>query len=253
MNGLLTSIIVGFVIGSILGLLGGGGGLIAIPSLIYLLHFPFRVAVGISLALVSVGAMPSVVLYLLKRQIVWKLVLLMGGTGIVGARLGGFLSAFIPKEATLALLIAMMALSAFKMLKPGGVSVPDADAVENKLSGLPLLLSGFGIGTLTGLVGVGGGFLLVPALTFFGKLDARSAIATSLLIISLNALSGVTGYIDILPLGNSDFWFLGVGTLAGSILGFWANLKLSQQQLKKGFGLLLVFLAGVLLLFPPQK
>jgi uncharacterized membrane protein YfcA len=241
----------GLAIGFILGLLGGGGGLMAIPALIYVLHYPFRTAVGTSLALVSIGALPSILLYSQKRQIHWKAALIMGCTGAFGALVGSQWASHIARQAILSLFIGLMILSAYKMLV--SPALKESEVPQEKLASGLLLVSGLAIGILTGLVGVGGGFLLVPALTLFGKLEARIAMATSLLVICINAVSGVVGYLTVIPTHQFSFWLLLAGAFIGSVLGFWANFRLSPQQLKKGFGVLLILLAALLVLFPPQK
>lgn len=246
----VLSLASGLVIGMVLGLLGGGGALMAIPILIYILDFPFRTAIGSSLALVMLGALPAVLLYAKKHQINWLSALWMGISGAFGASLGSHFSAWVPQPVLLGLLIVLMALSAINMLM-NKQSSPEVD--NSKQNGKWLLgLAGLAIGVLTGLVGVGGGFLLVPALLFFGKLEPRQAIATSLVIIGINAASGAFGYWELLPLDEIAFWLLTAGCLAGGIGGFLLSFRLPQGLLKQGFGFLLLALIILLIVFPPN-
>lgn len=247
---IIISLASGLVIGTVLGLLGGGGALMAIPILIYVLAFPFRAAIGNSLVLVMVGALPAVLLYAQKRQINWLSALWMGISGALGASLGSHFSARVPHPVLLGLLIVLMVLSAINMLRTRPSS-PDAD--KSGQDGKWILgLAGLAIGVLTGMVGVGGGFLLVPALLFFGKLEPRNAIATSLVIIGINAASGALGYWELLPLGESRFWLVTAGCLVGSIGGFWLSFRLPQGMLKQGFAFLLLALIVLLIVFPPN-
>jgi uncharacterized membrane protein YfcA len=244
----------GIAIGLVLGLLGGGGGMVAIPVLIYILHYPFRVAVGSSLALVLFGAIPAILLYWRKRQIDFSAALIMGVGGALGSTLGSRLSAFVPREALLWLLIVLMVLSAWNMLNPK--STVDNGTLPSPPSGRnpwKLVLAGFLVGILTGLVGVGGGFLLVPVLMFLGGFNPRVAIATSLLVIGVNAVFGTAGYLSIIPRSEPDFLWLVLGCVLGSIAGFLISFRVSESHLKKGFGLLLIGLISLLALFPPVK
>ena len=240
----------GLAIGVVLGLLGGGGALMAIPVLIYAFQYPFRIAVGSGLALVAMGVLPALIMHVRNRQIDWLSAVMMGGTGIIGAAIGSQISAMFPKAQLLWLLIALMALSAYNMLKTdkrGAIGLDPQPPHRQALLG-----AGLGIGLLTGLVGVGGGFLLVPALLYFGRLSARVAIATSLLIIGANALAGAIGYWQLLPWQHPSFLWLMSGSLLGSMLGYRLNLKLPSEVLKRGFGLLLIALMALLVLSPPS-
>lgn len=248
---MVLALLGGLLIGIVLGLLGGGGALMAVPILIYVFHYPFRVSIGSGLVLVTLGVLPALAMYCKKKQVDWIAALLMGITGMTGATLGSRYAGLFSKEVLLGLLIVLMCLSAWRMFQ-GGQQRESLSTNAHKLHQLALAAAGFGIGILTGLVGVGGGFLLVPALLFLGKLSTRSAIATSLLIICLNALAGAVGHWHLLPVGNPSFFWLMAGSLLGSWIGYQASLKFSERKLKKGFGLLLVMLAVLLLLSPPD-
>lgn len=239
----------GWVIGTVLGLLGGGGALMAIPVLIYLFDYPFRTAVGSSLVLVALGILPALVLYWRQKQVDWPSALWMGVAGMVGAGVASRFSDLFPQPFLLGLLMVLMAVSAFNLLQGKREEVPEQTAKPARPWALPA--AGLAIGVLTGLVGVGGGFLLVPALLFFGGLTARAAIATSLVVIGMNAVSGAVGYLDILPLGEPSFCWLMGGSLLGSGLGFLLNRTLSEQKLKRAFAVLLLALIVLLLVLPP--
>jgi uncharacterized membrane protein YfcA len=109
------------------------------------------------------------------------------------------------------------------------------------------------IGILTGLVGVGGGFLIVPTLILIHGSEPRRAIATSLLIIFLNAVSGTAGYWSVLPWYKPIFYALMSMTVIGSLLGFALSRKVGSQRLKQGFGALLLVIAILLLVKPPAS
>lgn len=248
---MLAEILGGLMIGTVLGLLGGGGALMAIPVLVYIFHYPFRLAISSGLVLVVLGVLPALILYWRHRQIHWLSALLMGLSGMAGARLSSQLAGLAPTQWLLGLLIVLMLLSALNMLKPAQKERELAPSVRQPHS-IALILSGLGIGLLTGLVGVGGGFLLVPALLYFGRLPIRLAIPTSLVIIALNSLSGLSGYWEQLPLQQASFQWLMLAGILGSVLGYRLSQKLSTKVVKNAFAVLLLGLIGIMLFFPPH-
>ncbi len=247
----MLTIVWGLFIGLILGLLGGGGALVSIPILLYAFHFPFREAVGASLLLVTLGALPSLLLYWRKQEVDLPAALWMGLSGSLGALLGSRFAAFIPQAFLMKLLIGLILLSVWRLYRPAPVTEHVKTPMPAWLKSLRLIIVGLAIGILTGLVGVGGGFLIVPALILFQDLEPRRAIATSLLIICLNAASGTVGYWSTLPWYKPIFYGLMFSTVIGSLLGFALSLKIGQRRLKQGFGLLLLLIAILLVLKPP--
>ncbi|WP_303674655.1 sulfite exporter TauE/SafE family protein [Vampirovibrio chlorellavorus] len=241
----------GLLIGLILGLLGGGGALVSIPILLYAFHFPFREAVGASLLLVVLGALPSLLLYWRQKEVDLPAALWMGLGGSVGAFLGSQFASSIPQAFLMQLLIGLILLSVWRLYCPAPIRVSSNRPVNAPGQILKLLMAGLAIGVLTGLVGVGGGFLIVPALILFHRSEPRRAIATSLLIICLNAASGTLGYWTSLPWGNPIFYGLMFSTVIGSLQGFALSRKVGSHRLKQGFGLLLLLIAILLLVKPP--
>lgn len=243
----------GLAIGLILGLLGGGGALVSIPILLYAFHFPFREAVGASLLLVVLGALPSLILYWRQRAVDLPAALWMGLGGTVGAFVGSQFASAIPQIFLMQLLIGLILLSVWRLYRPTPVSENINRPVNALSKNLKLLLAGLAIGVLTGLVGVGGGFLIVPALILFHGSEPRRAIATSLLIICLNAAAGTLGYWATLPWHKPIFYGLMSSTVIGSLLGFALSQKVGSHRLKQGFGLLLLLIAILLLVKPPAS
>ncbi len=241
----------GVLTGFAMGLLGGGGALTVIPVLLYVFHLPLRETIGGSLFLVMMTALPVVLLYFLRRYIVISALILLGLSGMIGSSIGSRMSGLIPVEVLIALLVALMLISAYFMLKPTRLEDPLGKLTITRRRRIKLFVVGFGIGLLTGLVGVGGGFMLVPALVLLGRVPTRAAIATSLAIIVINAFFGVLGYWNSLPLGRSFFPFLVAGMILGGFLGYLVSFQLEQAKLKQGFGLLLIGLVILLLVLPP--
>jgi len=247
MDILFWSLFTGLGLGVVLGLLGGGGALLAIPILLYGFHFAFRVAVASSLLIVLIGTLPAIILYARQGEVDWKRAGLLGASGSLGSLLGSQVSAWVPVNGLMWLLIGLMLLSAWAMLNPK-TPQPQIKAPQGVI--WKLLASGLGIGLLTGLLGVGGGFLLVPALVLIGQLPARKAVASSLVVIAINALFGVVGYTPLLSHHAMALLPFALAVPVGSIIGAQWAYRLSQSKLKKAFGILLVLLALLLIVRP---
>ncbi len=240
------ALLTGLLLGAVLGLLGGGGALVTIPVLLYIFDFPLRTAIASSLLLVMLGALPALSLYAWKRQVKIIPAIVLGGSGVLGAALGSRFSGLFPPMLLYILLLVMMGISAMLMIRSSGPL-----QFKKHIPAFLLVLPGLFIGMLTGLLGVGGGFLIVPALYLLSKMEPRETIATSLVIIAVNAASGVIGYWKILPIDHPVQQMLAFGVIAGSFLGFWLSFRISQKRLKQAFGYLLLVLMGVLIGFPP--
>ncbi|MEL6615065.1 MAG: sulfite exporter TauE/SafE family protein, partial [Bacteroidota bacterium] len=175
---MLYALLGAVAIGLVLGLLGSGGSILTVPVLVYLAGHADKVAIAESLAIVgaiaAVGAMP----YARQRLVDWHSVLYFGVPGILGTYAGAALSAFIPGAVQLALFAAVMILAAVLMFR-GRKEVPEGEERPRQPLWL-IAVEGLLVGVLTGLVGVGGGFLIVPALVLLGGLSMRVAVGTSL-------------------------------------------------------------------------
>lgn len=253
MMAVFGAILVGFC----LGLLGSGGSILTVPILIYGLGQDEKVAIASSLAIVGLISLFGSIPYARKKQIEWRLVLLFGIPGVVGTYLGAWTSVLVSGTVQLMVFAVVMIIAAYLMIKPVKVdseSASDARTDESKTTGphfLLIAIEGLAVGLLTGFVGVGGGFLIVPALVLLAGVSMHRAIATSLVIISLKSLVGFVKYADILSSTQISFsliaLFAVVGT-AGCVLGGYVAPKLPQAQLKQGFGVLLIIM-GIFILY----
>jgi uncharacterized protein len=158
------------VIGLTLGLLGSGGSILTVPVLVYLVGVPDKAAIADSLAIVGLIAAVAAVPYALQRSIHWRSVLYFGVPGIAGTYFGAALSAFVSGTFQLMLFALVMLVAAVLMFR-GASTVPNAEAPRQ--AAWKIALEGLAVGVLTGLVGVGGGFLIVPASYCWG--DFRCA------------------------------------------------------------------------------
>ncbi len=246
--------IIGFIaalfIGLSLGLMGGGGSIVTVPVLVYLLHYSPVVATGYSLFVVGSTSAVGAAMYNRRNLVDVKTAIGFGIPAAIAVYLTRqFVVPAIPEEIMsigtftvtkdifLMLLFAViMILAAVSMIKGRKSSNDVKDDETQKASFLIILLQGLGIGLITGLVGVGGGFMIVPALVVFSKLNMKLAVGTSLLIIAANSLIGFLG--DVFT-RSIDWSFLLIFTLI-SIVGIFIGNALSKKipgaKLKAGFG-----------------
>jgi len=237
------------VIGLVLGLLGSGGSILTVPVLVYLAGQPDKVAIAESLAIVGAIAAVGAATYARQRLVDWRAVAGFGVPGIVGTYLGAVLAAHVPGPVQLALFGVVMLAAAGAMLK-GRAGLEDG--VHERRSVVTVALLGIGVGVMTGLVGVGGGFLIVPALVLLVGLDMRLAVGTSLSIIVLNSATGFVKYLDTLDdVGGTVDWrlvatFAAIG-IAGSLVGARLSQRVPQARLKRGFAVFLVVMGTFIL------
>jgi uncharacterized membrane protein YfcA len=191
------------------------------------------------------GAVP----YGVQRLIDWRSVLFFGVPGMAGAYGGAFLSKYVSGGVQLAV-FAVVILGAAYMMGRGRAQV--GSEVRKRRGVAHIMVDGLVVGVLTGFVGVGGGFVIVPALVLLGGLDMRLAIGTSLSIIALKSAAGFYKYLGVLgDVGLSvDWttivWFSAIG-MVGTLIGNTIGSKLNQQQLRRGFAVVLVVM-GILIL-----
>ena len=239
-------------IGLSLGLLGSGGSILTVPVLVYLLDQPEKLAIAGSLAIVGAIAAAGSLPYIRSGLVNWRAVLLFGAPGMVGTYLGAWLAVFVSGAFQLMLFAFVMLAASVLMLRPIDLEKAEAGPAVVPRAIWKISLDGLIVGIITGLVGVGGGFLVVPALVLLGGLSMRQAVGTSLVIIALKSFSGFYKYQDVLAAQDLTLdWqiialviVLGiVGSLAGNLIG---NL-IPQEKLKKGFGVFLIIMGGYIL------
>jgi hypothetical protein len=239
---MLFALLGALAIGLSLGLLGSGGSILTVPVLHYLVGQPEKLAIGGSLLVVGLIAATASVPYALSRQVDWRNVLWFGVPGMAGAWAGATLARWVPGPVQLALFAGVMLVAAWRMLRGGVV-----DRGNREPRRVAVVAGGVGVGALSGLVGVGGGFLIVPALVLLAGVPMASAVGTSLAIISLNAFTGFAKYLGVLESQSLEFeWKVllavaGVGIL-GSFAGNRLGRRLPQATLRRVFGVFLVLM-----------
>ena len=240
---ILLPLVLGALVGFSLGLTGGGGAIFAVPLLIYGLGIPPRAAVGVSLLTVGTTALVGFVQRARRRMVEFPTGLLFALAGMIGAPLGAWLTRYFADVVLLGMFSVLMLVIAARMWMNARAGVNDMSILEEndgptcrrdpegKLrfsSNCALLLAAIGLisGILTGLFGVGGGFILVPALVTFSNMGVQRAIGTSLLIITMVSASGVVSHMA----AQTGFSIsLAVPFLLGSIAGLFAGSGLSRR------------------------
>lgn len=246
---MLYALLGAVAIGLVLGLLGSGGSILTVPVLVYLAHEPDKVAIAESLAIVGAIAAVGAVPYARQKLVDWHSVLYFGVPGIVGTYGGAALAKWVPGAVQLALFAVVMILAAVLMFRGKKVD----DTAERARQPLWLIgAEGLFVGVMTGLVGVGGGFLIVPALVLLGGLSMRLAVGTSLLIIAAKSAAGFYKYVDVLAEAGQhvDWQLIGLFAvigIAGSFVGNALSQRVPQAQLKRGFAVFLVVMGGFIL------
>jgi hypothetical protein len=232
------------LVGLSLGLLGGGGSILTVPILVYVLHVPVKPAIAMSLCVVGLVAMIGFLSHLRQRTVTTRVALVFGPFAVIAAYFGARIAQHVPSQVQL-VLFALIGLAGSVLMLRGGVKRGSADAATyefhpNTRTLTLLALDGLGVGLLTGLIGIGGGFLIVPALVLIAKLPMRLAIGTSLLVIMMNALSGFAGYLGHVTIDwKLVAWFTSVAGI-GSIIGTLISRRVPQQRLRQVFAYLLI-------------
>ncbi|MCP2329345.1 hypothetical protein HDA40_007852 [Hamadaea flava] len=232
-------------IGLLLGLLGGGGSILTVPVLIYLAGQAPEAAIPASLFVVAVTSAVALIPHARAGRVKWRVGLVFGVAGLAGAYAGGRLAAHLPATVLLVGFGLLMAAAATVMIRSCRRPVRPAPHAGR----LPILIGlGVTVALVTGLVGAGGGFVIVPVLVLLAGLPMASAVGTSLLVITLQAAAGLAGHLEHAVID----WPITLAVTALAIVGSLAGARLSAhipaQLLRTSFGWFLVAMAGTVLL-----
>jgi uncharacterized membrane protein YfcA len=253
-----SAILAGLTTGLVLGLFGSGGSIIALPTLMYLLDVEPKSAIAMSLGVVAVTATVSAMDNWRRGLVDVPVALVFGLFGVAGTFAGARLGLVTPVVVQLGLFALVMYAAAWRMLKkPLPVPAPAGGVVATgggtaALGGCADFFSpcmghvavhGTGVGVLTGLVGVGGGFLIVPALVLLSRIPMKTAVGTSLAIVAAKSYAGFAGYMGGVPVDWAVMGGFTAVTVIGSFVGAHFSDRLSQATLKKAFAWFLVAVA----------
>jgi uncharacterized membrane protein YfcA len=241
---LAAAIVPGVLIGAALGLLGGGGSVLTVPIFVYVLGFSPKEAIAMSLAVVAATSAFGTVGYWRAGHVNVRIATVFGGVAMLGTLLGVRLARFIPGTTQMVMFGAVMLAAAVFMLR----GRPPCDEQRREgtrsiASTVKVVAGGLLVGSLTGIVGVGGGFLIVPALVLM-QMPLRAAVGTSLLVITGTCVVGVLGYLGHVSLDWAAVALVAAGTLPGMALGSYLHQYVPQPILRRGFAVFLVVMAA---------
>jgi uncharacterized membrane protein YfcA len=240
MTGVPLDLVLGFVIGLSLGLLGGGGSILTVPALVYLVGQSPQAAVTTSLAIVGANSLMGAFFHNSQGSLNWRVAIVFGGAGMLVAYLSAGLSkVFSPAALLVAFAILMFIVSGMMLLRRDKPGVQAAKPIGLWLT----LLTGAGVGFLTGVLGVGGGFLIVPALVILLGLPMYQAIGTSLIVIAANSLAGLLGHLHQQWFDLAITLVFVAAGLGGTFLGARLANHLPAQRLKQAFAIFVIALA----------
>jgi len=246
---ILVFSLLALLVGVVLGLLGGGGSILMVPLLVYVVGLSPGEAVPVSLLVVGITSLVALAPHARQGRVRLGVGLLFGGAGMVGAFGGGLVSQYIASVVLVSAFGVLMLATGVSMRRRRGGSRP---LHRRQMRVALVLITGAGVGFAAGLLGAGGGFLVMPALVLFGGLSVRNAIGTSLFVIALQSLAGFVGHLgQPLPdLGLAAALCAAAAT--GSLLGGTFSGRVPQEKLRKAFAWLVMGL-GCFVLFAPVR
>jgi uncharacterized membrane protein YfcA len=239
----VASVLLSGVIGLSLGIFGGGGSILAVPVLVLFTRLTPAAAVATSLAMVGTTSLVASYAHYRRGLVRPNVALLFGLSGVVTSFLGARLTGLVSDSFIMRAFAVLMLVVGLGMLLAKG-RIPAAPAEASRAASRPIAaaMAGAGIGLVTGFLGVGGGFLVVPALIAFAGLDMREAVGTSLSVIAINSAAGFVGHLDGGQLDPRLIAALTAAAVASALVGERFARHLSTITLRRGFGLLVVAL-----------
>ena len=240
------------LVGVALGLLGGGGSILTVPLLVYVAGLEAKGAIAASLLVVGVTGLAALVPHARAGRVRWRTGAIFGVAAMAGAYAGGRVAEFIPGTVLLVAFALMMVATAVAMIRgrradAGGPGEAAPDGSARELPVRLVLLEGVVVGLVTGLVGAGGGFLVVPALVLLGGLPMPVAVGTSLLVIAMKSFAGLAGYLSSVSID----WGLALAVtgmaVIGSVVGALLSGRVPQDRLRQAFGWFVLVMGVVVL------
>jgi uncharacterized membrane protein YfcA len=237
----VSSLLLSGVIGLSLGIFGGGGSILAVPMLVLVTQLAPAAAVGTSLAMVGTTSLIASYAHHRRGQVKFNVALLFGLSGVVTAFLGAKLTGLVSGSVIMRAFAALMLLVGVGMLfSKGRMGTAKANAPRGRSRPMASVLAGAVVGLVTGFLGVGGGFLVVPALIAFAGLDMREAVGTSLLVIAINSAAGFVGHLGGGQLNAGLITLLTTAAVVGALAGERVARQVSTTKLRRGFGLIVI-------------
>ena len=240
---IVGAVLIGAIVGLLLGLIGGGGAVLIVPSMVYILHVDAHVALATALVIVGVNALIGGVMAWRAGRTHITTALPFGMAGIVTAYLGARISRLIPGDILLIAFSCMLLVIARVMYQ--GNNTPQQVATQAR----PLwhvLLIGSSVGLVTGILGVGGGFLIVPAMVLLVGMPMSEAVGTSLIVIAINSGASMLGHLDT-PLDWTLIMWLLVGAIPSILISSRISPHISPKRLRYAFAIFVSVVAVIML------
>lgn len=245
MSSLLLNMVLGFSIGGTLGLLGGGGSILTVPALVYLVGQTPQVAVTTSLAIVGANSVLGAFFHRTQGTLNWRVAIGFGGTGtIVSYYAAGLSKHFSPEALMVAFALLMLLVGAILVRKR---AIRSHSNRNDDLKAWKVIAGGASVGLLTGILGVGGGFLIVPALVMLVGMPMHHAVGTSLVVIAMNSLAGFLGHLSGITLDLPLIAVFIAAGIAGTYAGARLSHRLNAELLRRSFAVFVIGLALFLL------
>lgn len=242
-------------IGITLGLIGGGGSILALPILKYVMGIETKSAVAMTLAIVGTVSLIGVIPHWKQGNVNVKTALLFSPSAMLGAYLGARIASLPIIDPTIQLIsfAVTMVVAAFLMISKS--SRPSEarkqhylkDKHDDKYRLFAIPIEGFVVGIVTGFVGVGGGFMIIPALVLLGKTPMKEAVGTSLLIITFKSIAGFAGYFGQVPININIMIIFTIAASLGTLSGAYLTRFIKPKLLQKSFGYFIIAVAGYIL------
>lgn len=243
---IITAAAFGLIVGGLLGLVGGGGSILAVPALVYGVGLPLSAAIPTSL--VVVGASSAVAVVPRLRNVNWRLAVIIGAAGTATAYLGAYVNRLLDQKVLLLAFAAIMVIAGIRMMMPtkaaGGSCALPGGGVHWRSCLPKAIATGAVVGFLTGLLGVGGGFLIVPALTLVLGLPMAATVGTSLVIIVINSVAGFAAHLGDLHIDWAVTAAFAMAAMAASLLAGRLGTNIPDRILKRSFGILVLAVAA---------
>lgn len=229
------------LIGVSVGTLGAGGSILSVPLLVHVAGRPPREAIATALVAVGVTALFAMIAHARAGRVRWQVGGVFGAAGMIGAYAGGRLSVYLSERALMTLFGVVMAAAAVAMLRGRRGQPVEADEPRRNLALLGA--QGAAVGSITGLVGAGGGFVIVPSLNLLARLPIHAAVGTSLMVIAMNATAALiphAGQTTIDPMLTAS---VTIAMIAGSLFGGQVAGKIQPARLRTAFGVFVIAVA----------
>lgn len=242
---MLPLIFIAIMVGLALGTLGGGGSILAVPALTYLAELPPKQAIATSLVLVGSTSLLALVPYARRGHVEWRIGAVFAATAMGGGYVGGLAARWFSGRILLLLFAVMMLTTGIAMFR-GRKALAPTPPVQ-----LPMrwvLIEGLLVGAVTGLVGAGGGFLVVPALVLLGGMEMHKAVGTSLLVISLKSFAAFSGHASHVPIDAELTLVVTIAAATASLLGAALAEHVPAEVLKKAFSVFVLSIAGFIVM-----